>query len=211
MSKTTTSTDVVAWIDVETTGLDASNDHLLQVACLMTDTKFNVLDETGYEAVIQYPQDVVDNFKLGIEPDAFNGIDPYVVNMHSRSGLWDRLPDGVHVKKADHDLLAYIQTFAPLWRSARIAGNSVRLDLNFLAEYLPATSKHLHYRFIDVTTLQTVASWHGGVPEFEKQLAHEAMADIRESIAQARWLQDQTTYQPFASCSARQPNIHKGG
>ena len=36
--------DRIAWIDVETSGLDPRSDLLLEVACVITDGQFQVLD-----------------------------------------------------------------------------------------------------------------------------------------------------------------------
>lgn len=181
MSKTK---DVIVWIDVETTGTNPQEDHLLEVAALVTDTQLNLLDDEGYHAVIHYPE----RDAAWIREDAA----PIVQEMHDKSGLWGRLsaPGSVHRSSAEQGLLEYIKRFAPEPRRARIAGNSVRLDLNFLDADMPDVAEHLHYRIIDVSTVAALAGWWGKGPTFRKELKHEAMSDIRESIDELRFLRE---------------------
>ena len=61
--------------------------------------------------------------------------------------------------------------------------------MNFLDEHLPLNAGHLHYRFIAVTTVQTLGEWWKGSGERAAvENAHTAMADIRTSLAQLRRL-----------------------
>lgn len=179
----------IVWGDVETTGLVAHKDNLLEVAFVVTDLDLNLLDETGYESAIYY----------GDEGSAMmrDLADPFVRDMHDTSGLWEKVADPTQAKpkaQVDAEALAYIQSLVPGKRTARLGGNSVRLDLNFLEEHLPGTYGHLHYRMADVSSLCGFAQWWGGVPLFEKARAHTAMADIKESIAELRYLRSHITW-----------------
>lgn len=174
--------DIIAWVDVETDGLKAHRKSLLEIACIITDTDLNILDDQGFEEVVLHSPDRVEQMKA--ETDQF------VLDMHTTSGLWDKLPYGTPVSEVDLRLFDYIRHFAPETRQARLAGNSVRLDLNFVDEWLPKTYSHLHYRFIDVTTVATLANWWNNVEVFHKVKAHTAMSDIRESIAELKYLRE---------------------
>lgn len=100
-------------------------------------------------------------------------------------------PWGLTVGEAvDARLTAYVKRLVPEPRTARIAGNSVRLDLNFTDRFLPNLAAHLHYRMLDVTSWAGPAQWWVGLDVFPKQLAHTAMADIRESIAEMKHLRE---------------------
>lgn len=169
-------TDVITWIDVETTGIKAADNRLLEVACVMTDTDLNILDEEGYHADIFNDPDFV-----------YDLANDYVKAMHSTSGLWGRLAYGKPLDQVDIELQAYIAQFAPEARQARLAGNSVRLDANYIDEYLPLTSEHLHYRIIDVSSIAYEATLRG-IDIYRKAGTHEAMIDIRESIEELRYL-----------------------
>jgi len=168
--------NVIVWADVETTGLTAHKDFLLEIAVLITDLDLNILDDTGYHAYVNHDRQFV-----------YNKANPYVRDMHTTSGLWDKLKGGKHTWQIDTELLAYIKQFAPWQRTARLAGNSVRLDANFFDQWLPQTANHLHYRILDVSSLAFEADIRD-IPLFPKAGTHEAMTDIRESIEELRYL-----------------------
>jgi len=42
------------------TGLNPSEDVILQICCYITDYELNLLDEEGYETVIHYEKEVLD-------------------------------------------------------------------------------------------------------------------------------------------------------
>lgn len=183
----------IVWGDVETDGLVAHQQNLLEVAILVTDLDLNLLDETGYQATILYTPEQAAQMRAAAVP--------FVQDMHDTSGLWAKVTDPTVAKpkaQVDAEALAYIQSLVPEKRTARLGGNSVRLDLNFLEEHLPATYGHLHYRMADVSSLCGFAQWWGGVPVFEKARAHTAMADIKESIAEARYLREHITWKTVA-------------
>lgn len=173
----------IIWIDVETTGLKAfGKDELLEVACLVTDSELNILDEKGFRAVIKYSDIQVSRMKLNTSD--------YVLDMHNKTGLWDELSQGVEVKTVDENLLDYIKQFVPEPRTARIAGNSITLDRNFMEANLPLSYDYLHYRSYDVSTIAGLAAaWYedGG---YQKNLTHAAMDDIRESIEELRYYRE---------------------
>lgn len=179
----------LVWIDVETPGLvaHAPNMLLLEVACLVTDLQLNVLDETGYQASLLWTRPAIDA--------ARNAAAPFVQDMHDRTGLWDKCTDPERSQPqhvVNDELTAYIQNLIPEARTARCAGNSVRLDLNFLDQYLPSVTGHLHYRMLDVSSHAGPAQWWAGIEPMDKVRNHTAMADIRESIAEMRYLKERT-------------------
>lgn len=173
----TTPATVLAWIDVETTGLDAAADQLLEVACILTDTNLVQLAKP-YQAVVRHENPA----------SLRTRVDEVVRDMHDRTGLWDRLPGGTPLEQVDADLLAYISAVAPQPRQARVAGNSIRLDLNFLEAKLPRSYRHLHYRSVDVSAVALLAREWWQVPTVGKQMDHSALADIRESLEELRRL-----------------------
>lgn len=167
------------WLDVETNGTSANNNFLLEVACLITDTDLNIVDEVGYQAPVYYPKEFVDKM--------YKETNEYVQNMHTKTGLWDRLSEeGKALSIVNDELLAYIQKYNPEPQSAWIGGNSTYLDHSFMDRYLPKVAAHLHYRELNVT------SWGGPIQlwlgkDYEKKSTHRAMDDIRESIEQMQY------------------------
>jgi oligoribonuclease len=173
----------ICWIDVETNGTDCEKNVLLEVACLVTDLELNILDETGYESVIWYPETLVDELK--------SNTDPFVVDMHEKTGLWDRLSQGKMKHKVEVELFEYIHAFIPERQTARLGGNSITLDRNFINKNLPSVGNHLHYRSIDVSTLAGLAQyWVSPKVQYKKKTLHSAFSDIRESIEELKFLRE---------------------
>ncbi len=46
-------------------------------------------------------------------------------------------------------VLEYVQSHIPDRRVGVLAGNSVHVDKQFLAAYMPELVEHLHYRFVE--------------------------------------------------------------
>lgn len=173
---------LLAWVDVETTGLDPNKDALLEVACLVTNTDLEILDERGFERVVLYSPDTAQELR--------DHAVPYVQDMHDCTGLWDHLPFGTPLHEIDQQMHSYLSDFSAKPRVLRLAGNSVRLDLNFLEAQLPLTYSHLHYRSVDVTAVNSVVSWWGRPVQDHKKKEHTAMSDIRESIEELRSIRE---------------------
>ena len=161
--------------DVETTGLHPWKGHLL-------------LELAAYVIVPSYPYEVVAGpFEAVIQHDrekAFNQASPYVQDMHTATGLWDRLEDGEPIAQVDERFRAWLKESGVGFREGYILGNSARLDANFIDYYLPKSAEWLHYRIIDVTSLGTYSRLEFGVPVLEKVGAHQALQDIDETMAE---------------------------
>lgn len=176
------SDEYLVWVDVETTGLNPRTDHLLEIAVIITNLDAS-LNFGKFRRTIFHPKWLA----KAMRAEAVK----FVRDMHDKTGLWDRLPQGENMATVDEELLEFIKDVVPEPRKARLAGNSVRLDLNFLEECLRQTYAHLHYRSVDVSALAYVMADCWGVVDghFEKKKTHDAMDDIEESIAEYKWLQ----------------------
>lgn len=168
----------ILWVDVESTGLVAREESLLQVAALVSDVQGNLLSDEFCEVVYQpHAHELREN------------ANDVVREMHDRTGLWGRLAMGLAANVVDSLLLDFVRDYAPEPRHARLGGNSVALDMDFAREYLPKTHGHLHYRVVDVSGLAyTLHSWGIAPGYFEKKKTHDALDDIRESLEEYRWL-----------------------
>jgi oligoribonuclease len=73
-----------------------------------------------------------------------------------------------------------------------MCGNSICQDRRFLAREMPELEAYFHYRNLDVSTLKILASlWAPGVANgFDKESAHLALSDIRDSIAELLWYRE---------------------
>lgn len=160
------------WVDCEMTGLDIQNDALVEIAVLVTDAQLNVLGE-GVDLVIKCPQEKID------------GMNDFVREMHTASGLITEIPNGVSAAEAEEAILAYLSTYAPDAGKSPLAGNSVYVDRAFIARDLPAFNSYLHYRTIDVSSIKELARrWYPRVyfAAPKKTGNHRALGDIRDSI-----------------------------
>ena len=170
----------LVWIDLEMTGLDPINDEIVEIACIVTESDLTEIDE-GISIVV----------KCNDGPLA--AMDPFVVDMHTTSGLITEIPDGTTLADAEERVLAYITERVPEARKAPLAGSSVYVDRGFLARYMPSIDQHMHYRLIDVSSLKELARrWYPRIyySSPDKTGNHRALADIRESIAELRYYRD---------------------
>ncbi|NUR90944.1 MAG: oligoribonuclease [Nonomuraea sp.] len=169
--------DVLVWIDCEMTGLDLGRDALIEVACVITDSELNQLDE-GVDVVIKPP------------PESLEQMSDVVREMHTSSGLLPELPGGVTLAEAESLVLDYIRRHVPEPKKAPLCGNSIGTDRTFIARDMPGVDAWLHYRMVDVSSIkELVRRWYPRVyfAAPEKQGGHRALADITESIRELRY------------------------
>jgi oligoribonuclease len=163
----------LVWMDLEMTGLDPEKDTILEIATLITDEALDVQAE-GPVIAIQHPQSIL------------QAMDQWNREHHAASGLTARvLASTIALPDAEARTLAFVQQYCAERRSP-LCGNSVWQDRRFLARYMPALERYLHYRNIDVSTVkELVRRWYPHGPRApEKRHAHLALDDLRESIAE---------------------------
>jgi oligoribonuclease len=121
-------------------------------------------------------------------------MDPFVVDMHTRSGLLDQIrASTMTLEAAGAETLAFIKEHAPVERTVPLCGNSIGTDRRFLAAYLPEIEEYLHYRSVDVSSLkELVRRWYPDALNARgwKQGSHRALDDIRESVAELQLYRD---------------------
>lgn len=168
------------WVDCEMTGLALERDALVEVAVLVTDSELTVLGE-GLDVVIAPPA------------SALETMDPFVREMHTKSGLLAELSAGTSLQAAQEQVLTYVRQWVPEPRKAPLAGNSVGTDRAFLVRDMPELEAWLHYRIIDVSSVKELSRrWYPrayyNAPA--KAGGHRALADVRESIAELRYYRE---------------------
>lgn len=168
------------------TGLDPDRHVIVEIATLITDDDLEVVAE-GPDLVIHH------------EPEALASIDPFVNEMHTKSGLLPLIhASTTTLEEAGALTLAFIKEHVPEPRTVPLSGNSIGTDRRFLARHLPEIEAWLHYRSVDVSTIKELARrWY---PEQlrsakEKEGRHRALDDIRESIEELRYYRD-TIFKP---------------
>jgi oligoribonuclease len=166
---------MLAWMDLEMTGLDPQRHTIVEIATLVTDDQL--------EVVAVGPDLVVD-----VGPAELEQMDSYVRDMHTRSGLLAAIEAStVSLADAGTATLEFLKEHAPQRHTVPLAGNSIGTDRRFLAAHLPEIDDWLHYRSVDVSSIKELCQrWYpealAGAPV--KGSAHRAMDDIRESVAE---------------------------
>jgi oligoribonuclease len=162
------------WIDCEMTGLDLEKDVLVEIAVLVTDSELNVIGE-GIDLVI------------AATPEQIAGMNEFVTQMHTNSGLITEIPTGISVSAAEDLIIKYLESASTVVGKSPLAGNSVSVDRSFIARDMPRLNEYLHYRTIDVSSVKELARrWNAKVyfNSPAKTGNHRALGDIQDSIAE---------------------------
>jgi oligoribonuclease len=162
-------------MDLEMTGLEPERHVIVEIATLITDDELNVIGE-GPDLVIH------------ASPDEMAQMGDFVTEMHTKSGLIALIESSsTSVADAESATLDFLKEHISEARTVPLCGNSIGTDRRFLQDYMPTLEAFFHYRNVDVSTLKELARrWYpeilANVPE--KDSAHRALDDIRESIAE---------------------------
>ena len=165
------------WIDCEMTGLSLEKDVLVEIAVLVTDSELNVIGE-GIDLVIK------------ATPDQLAGMNEFVTQMHTASGLITEIPEGISVEAAEDAILAYLESAGTLPGKSPLAGNSVSVDRNFIARDMSRLNEYLHYRTVDVSSIKELARrWYPKIyfAAPAKTGNHRALGDIQDSIEELKY------------------------
>ena len=166
---------MLAWMDLEMTGLDPDRHVIVEMATLLTSDELEIIAE-GPELVIFQPDEALDE------------MDDFVRTMHTKSGLLPQIKASeVSLEAAVEQTMAFLKEHIDEPRTVPLCGNSIGTDRRFLAKHTPEIEEFLHYRSIDVSTIKELSRrWYPkafeGAPK--KALGHRALDDIRESVAE---------------------------
>lgn len=165
------------WIDCEMTGLSLEKDVLVEIAVLVTDSDLNVIGE-GIDLVIK------------ASAEQLAGMNEFVTQMHTSSGLISEIPNGISVEEAEDAILAYLATAGTVEGKSPLAGNSVSVDRNFIMRDMPRLTQYLHYRTVDVSSIKELARrWYPKIyfAAPAKTGNHRALGDIQDSIEELKY------------------------
>jgi oligoribonuclease len=166
---------MLAWIDLEMTGLDPSRHVIVEIASLVTDDDLNMVAE-GPDLVIH------------ATPEQLAEMDDFVTAMHTRSRLLGEITAStLTLEAAGAQTMEFFKLHIPEPRTVPLAGNSIGTDRRFLAAQLPEIEEYLHYRSVDVSTVKELCRrWYPEVYKAvpDKKGGHRALQDIRESVAE---------------------------
>lgn len=177
----------LVWVDLEMTGLDVDTDHILEMACLVTDGDLTVVAE-GPNLIIHQPEEIL------------IGMNDWCKEHHGKSGLTQAVHSSkLSLQQAEMEMVSFVRQHTPQGRCP-LAGNTVHADKRFLDKYMPHFMNHLHYRIVDVSTIKEICRrWYP--QEFRhapsKAASHRALDDIRESIKELEYYR-KAVFKPVA-------------
>jgi oligoribonuclease len=179
------------WIDCEMTGLSLEKDVLVEIAVLVTDSDLKVIGE-GVDVVIK------------ASAEQLAGMNEFVTQMHTTSGLITEIPNGISVQEAEAKVIAYLESAATQPGKSPLAGNSVSVDRSFIARDMPLLNDYLHYRTVDVSSIKELTRrWfpkaYFAAPA--KTGNHRALGDIQDSIAELAYYRQAV----FISAQSEEP------
>jgi oligoribonuclease len=171
-------TDVLVWLDMEMTGLDAERERVIEIATILTDGQLTEI-AVGPELVIHQADAILD------------AMDDWNKSHHGGSGLVDRVKSStISEADAEAQTIAFINQHVSAKERPVLAGNSIHQYRWLIRRYMPALEKRLHYRMVDVSTIKELGRrWFpqaiARMPQ--KKETHRALDDIRESIDELRY------------------------
>ena len=167
------------WIDLEMTGLDPDRCQIIEMATLVTTPDLDVIAEGPLLVIHRTPHEL-------------ETLSEWSRDQFTRSGLLDRVQASeISADEAEAQTLAFLEEHCAAQKSP-LCGNSVHTDRAFLWRGMRSLHDFLHYRNIDVSTLKEILRrWYPD--RFRpptKANSHEAMTDIRESVAELRYYRE---------------------
>lgn len=164
---------VIAWVDVESGGINPGFNSFLEVAVVFTDFSGNILAEP-YSSLVS----VKDVHKVILESNEF------IQKMHDTSGLWRDLwsMKAKPAEQIDLELVEILKSVSTNESTFYFGGNSPILDRRYAEMYLPTFYKEISHMSIDVTTLSLVLQESGDAKMFVKRGEHRALSDVFDSI-----------------------------
>jgi len=167
------------WIDLEMSGLDTTEDVIIEIATVVTDSELNPLAEGPVHAIHQ-------------SDEILNGMDEWNTRQHGSSGLTERVKNStVNEAEAERQTIEFLRQYVPA-KASPMCGNSICQDRRFLARCMPELEAYFHYRNLDVSSLKELAKrWAPSVFKgFSKQSSHLALDDIRDSIDELKYYRE---------------------
>jgi oligoribonuclease len=162
----------LAWIDLETTGLDPDVHDIIEIGIIITDRELNEVARESW-SISATPYPVAMGRVWSRE----------ALEMHLASGLVDELVLGTTIEAAAADARRFIDRSGAA--GSPMCGASVHFDRAFLRRRAPSLHDVFHYRNFDVSSLRMAAELAGlEVPERKRGL-HRALPDLEDSIALA--------------------------
>lgn len=172
------------WIDLEMSGLDPEGDVILEFAGIVTDSNLEIVAE-GPNLAIHQPEDIL------------SAMDEWNKTHHKASGLLERVKNSPYdCRTVEEKMLEFFSLYCRKGESP-LCGNTIWQDRRFLVKHMSSLEAFFHYRNIDVSSIkELVKRWYPSLPAFNKQKAHLALMDIKESIDELKYYR-RNVFQPI--------------
>lgn len=165
--------ELLVWIDLEMTGLDAITDNILEVSCIVTTAE---LDE-------------VDNISMAISSslETLNNMNSWCQYHHKKSGLWDLCLDSTYSAAEVED--AVIKFLSKYFTSTKpiMCGNCVSQDRKFLVLQMPKLDLFFSHRVLDISSFRVIdyvwlSHKRDIASNFRQKCTHKSLQDLRDNI-----------------------------
>lgn len=153
------------WLDLEMSGLDPKEHDIIEVGAVILDKKFEIMSK--YHNVVHY--DVAKH----------DGLDPTVLNMHSRNGLWTAcLKSESNLARVDEQIWKWATSFFGIGlHHVKLGGNTLTADMPFIRLQMPNLSRIAAYGTFDLATVRDLAYQLGYAPVLREDSNHRALDD----------------------------------
>jgi oligoribonuclease len=163
------------WIDIEMTGLNERKYSILQIAMIITNS--SCVEIASENIIIWQPKNVLAK------------ISPFVRKLHEQNGLLKLVKNStISISGAEEKLMKTITKYVD-YKKGILVGNTIYVDRKFLKIHMPSLESYLHYKQIDISSLQIVCNqWHEKRKKVKKNISkHIAIDDIRQSIMELKY------------------------
>lgn len=172
--------DIVLFVDTETTGLDETKDHILELAIVAVRLpRFEIIDK--FSSVVVPP----------LWPTVRRNMHEKVEAMHEASGLLLAVdeactfgPPEVPVEEAARAFVRHYRPEKLHTPKPELCGANPDFDRRFLARRMPKLHAAFHYRNFDVRSITLLQDWIFGVEHRESP--HRALSDCLKAIQDVR-------------------------
>tara|TARA_B100000700_G_scaffold178953_1_gene197604 strand:+ start:4168 stop:4830 length:663 start_codon:yes stop_codon:yes gene_type:complete len=175
------------FIDIETGGFNdvkINNQFgreyypILQIAVVLTDKNYNEIAE---------PLNII----IKQNEEELSKCSDWSKEQFKDTLMKDCLKSEITLSEAENRILEFLKDNNIKEKESYLAGNSIRLDRDFITVKMPKLNGYLHYRMLDVTALKLFMNdVCSSDLEFKKVGTHDALSDIKESIKEIKYYKD---------------------